>query len=364
MVPTVSTAAPGGPAVAHGGRAAHGYVAGLAAVAACTFVAAAGQSILQTAAFALVFPVAILLVAGRFGRGPAIVASISGIFACDFVIVPPAMAFAMPNLKDGLTLGVMTAVAGAITVMVGRLRTQALVAERHAGLEGLRNTMLSALSHDLRTPLAALVSASTALNENVDACVQLQLARMMASEADRLNRIVGALFNLTRLQGQVASHEHELQSIDELIGGALARLEPQLVGHAVRAEVPEETPLLVCDPVLIEQVLVNVIENAVRYAGSASPIDVTAWAKNGEMLVHIADRGPGVPSGDEERVFQKHYRGPDTGGRDGLGLGLTLCRVIVGAHGGRIWLRNRPGGGVRVTVALPLRQEALQELSP
>ena len=351
--------------IRRGRAAAPGYVWGLTAVAACTVVAMAGESILETAAFALVFPLAILCVAAAFGRGPAIVASIVGVLACDFVIVPPAMAFAMPNLKDGLTLAVMTAVAGAISMMVDRLRRQLLLAERQAGLEGMRNTMLSALSHDLRTPLAALVSASTALNENAaDSPARPQLTRMVASEANRLNRIVSALFNLTRLQGQAGSYEHELQSIEELIGSALARLEPQLAERSVRAEVPEETPLLVCDPVLIEQVLVNLIENAVRYAGPGSPIEVMAWAKSGEMLIEVADRGPGVPPGDEERVLQKHYRASGDGGEyDGLGLGLAICRTIVSAHGGRIRFENRAGGGAKVTMALPLRRGTLGGVS-
>ncbi len=365
MIGAVSTAPHAVAAAAHRGRAAHRYIWGLAAVGACTVIAAAGQSILQAAAFALILPLAILVVAVRFGRGPAIVASIAGVFACDFVIVPPAMAFAMPNLKDGLTLAVMTAVAGAISVMIDRLRKQVLVAERHAGLEGLRNTILSALSHDLRTPLAALVSASTALNENaVDAPIRPQLLRMVASEANRLNRVVSALFDLTRLQGRVPSHEHELQSIEELIGSALARLAPQLAGRSVHADVPDETPLLVCDPVLIEQVLVNLVENAVRYSGPGSPIEVTAWARNGEMLVQVADRGPGVPPGDEERVFQKHYHASGDGGCDGLGLGLTICRVIVSAHGGRISLQNRAGGGAKVSMALPLGGKTFEGVAP
>ncbi|MGH7440313.1 MAG: sensor histidine kinase [Polyangiaceae bacterium] len=363
MVLATGTGNPGSrPAHPGSGIPQHPYPAALAAVGVCTLIAAEGKSVLQTSAFALVFPLAVLLVAVRFGRGPAIVASVAGVIACDFVIVPPAMAFAVPNLKDGLTLLVMTAVAAAISLMVERLRRKAFLAERHAGIEGLRNTMLSALSHDLRTPLAALVSASTALNESaVDVTMQPQLVRMVASEAVRLNRLVSALFNLTRLQARVSPSQHELQSIDELIGCAFARLESQLAGNPVRIEVPEETPLIACDPVLIEEVLVNLLENAVRYAGPDSPVEVSAWGKNGEMIVQVADLGPGVPPGDEERVFEKHYRGVSARPGEGLGMGLAICRAIVGAHEGRIWLQNREGGGARVTIRLPLRRAAFEE---
>jgi two-component system sensor histidine kinase KdpD len=306
----------------------------------------------------------VLVITVRFGIGPAVVTSIAGLFACDFVFVPPAMAFAVPNLKDGLILGAMFAVAGAISLIVGRLRKQALLAERKAGIEALRNTLLSALSHDLRTPLAALVSASTALNEEgIETRIRPQLAKMVASEAGRLNRIVAALFDLTRMQGKALTEGRVLQSIDELIGVALTRLEPQLLGRQVRAEVPEETPLICCDPVLIEQVLVNLVENAIRYA-APSPIEVTAWARGGKMIVEVADRGPGVLAGDEDRVFLKHYRAPSSTGHDGLGLGLTICKAIVMAHGGSIRMRNREGGGAKVTVALPLHQGGLEGVSP
>jgi two-component system sensor histidine kinase KdpD len=274
------------------------------------------------------------------------------------------MAFAVPNLKDGVTLVSMVAVAAAISIAVGRLRKQALLAERQAGIESLRNTMLSALSHDLRTPLAALVSASTALTQDgVESRIQPQLVRMVASEAYRLNRIVVALFDLTRMQGKALTQGHPLQSIDELIGAALTRLEPQLAGRQVRAEVPEEAPLISCDPILIEQVLVNLVENAVRHAPS-SPIEVTAWGRGGEMFIEVADRGPGIPHGDEDRVFQKHYRARSSVGHDGLGLGLTICRAIVTAHGGWIMMRNREGGGAKVIVRLPLRQDVFDGGSP
>jgi two-component system sensor histidine kinase KdpD len=340
-----------------------GYLAGLAGVALCTLIAAALLTVLQTAAFAMIFPVAIVVVTVRFGLGPAVLTAIAGLVVCDFVFVPPAMAFAVPGLKDGMTLVVMLVVAAAVGVVVERLRQQALRAERRAGIEALRNTLLSALSHDLRTPLATLVSASTALNEDgVGAPLRPQLTKMVASEAARLNRIVGALFDLTRLQGKAVTEDHALQSIDDLIGAALARLEPLLGCTEVRAEVPEEMPLLACDPILIEQVLINLVENAVRHAGP-SPIEVTAWAKGGEMLLEVADRGPGVPPGDEERVFQKNYQGCSSAKQDGLGLGLTICRAIVTAHGGRIRLQNREGGGAKVCLALPLRQSSAGGLS-
>jgi K+-sensing histidine kinase KdpD len=339
------------------------YVVALTAVAACTILAATGQSILQTAAFGLLFPLVALFVAVRYGVGPALVASIAGVVACDFVFVPPAMAFAMPNLKDGLILLVMTGVAASIIVAVAMLRRQTLIARRQAGVEGLRNTMLSALSHDLRTPLAALVSASTALNDkSVDTPIQPQLARMVASEAARVNRIVNALFDLTRLQAGGSPRQHELQSIDELIGSALTRLEVQLGDRQVLTDIPEDTPLLACDPVLIEQVLVNLVENAVRHAGSTSPIEIAAWAKRGSMYICVSDRGPGVHPGDEERVFGKHYRRPGDESQEGLGLGLTICRAIVHAHGGKIWISNRDGGGAQVSILLPLQQASLDEV--
>jgi K+-sensing histidine kinase KdpD len=336
------------------------YGAGLVIAAACAVLSILGARILHSTAFVLVFPLGVLVATVRFGIGPAIFTAVVGVLVFDFVFVPPALAFAVPGLKDGLTLAVMVIVAALASFLAEQLRRQVSTVRRQAEVEHVRNALLSALSHDLRAPLTVLVGASTALCEQqLDPGQRLEFTRMMAEEARRLNRLVGNLLELTRLELGNAHITDAAQAIDEVIGAALWRLERSLEGHAVTTHVSEGVPLAFFDPVLLEQVVINLVENAVRYAGSASPIEISARCDGDAILVEVADRGPGVPRGDEERVFEKFYRAPGaTQGDGGIGLGLTICRAIVAAHDGKIWLENRRGGGVVVSFTLPISSAA------
>jgi two-component system sensor histidine kinase KdpD len=334
-------------------------------VALCTVVSVAGAEILQTTAFVLVFPVGVLA-AARYGVGPAALAAGVEILVFDFMFVPPAMAFAIPGPKDTLTLVVMVAVATLVSLLAEQLRQQALAARRQTEVERLRNGLLSALSHDLRTPLTVLVGASSALcEERLDPGQRREFSRMVAEESRRLSRLVGNLLELTRLESGRAHVRQTAQAIDEVIGSALCRLERQLEGRSVRTRVAEDVPLVFFDPVLLEQVVINLIENAIRHAGPASPIEISASLDGDAIVVQVADRGPGVPPGHEEKVFEKFYRAPGASpGDGGVGLGLTICRAIVAAHDGRIWFANRPDGGAIVCFTVPVCSAARALESP
>jgi len=317
-----------------------------------------GAALWKNAAFLMVFPLGVLLLTARFGVGPGVVTALGGVLAFDYVFVPPEMAFAVRDRTDMLWLGAMLIVAGAATALAERIRRQVERTRRQAELEALRNALLSALSHDLRGPLATLVGAGTALcEERVEPRERHEISRMVAQEAARLNRIVSRLLELTRLESGGVVTKPTLQAIDEIIGAALDRLESQLRGRAVRTDVPEAVPLAAFDPVLIEQVLVNLLENVVRHTPDGSPVDISVRYDGTQILVEVADSGRGVPAGDEERVFEKLYRVSHKHD-GGMGLGLSICRAIVAAHAGRIWLENRPGGrGVVVRMTLPVGRE-------
>jgi two-component system, OmpR family, sensor histidine kinase KdpD len=343
-----------------------GYAAALAIVMLCTTFAVAGAKLVQTTAFVMVFPVGVLVCAARFGLGSAAFAAIAGVLAFDFVFVPPAMAFAIPGPKDGLILVCMIAVATLVGILVEQLRRQALTARRQTEVERVRNALLSALSHDLRTPLTVLVGASTALcEERLDDLQRREFSRMVADEARRLNRLVGNLLELTRLESGRPQVKQTAQAIDEVIGSALCRLERQLDGRTVRTRVGDDVPLVFVDPVLLEQVAINLIENAIQHAGPSSPIEIAASREGDEIRVDVGDRGPGVPAGHEEKVFEKFYRAPGAPqGDGGIGLGLTICKAIVAAHDGRIWFTNRPEGGALVSFTLPVCSDARALESP
>jgi two-component system sensor histidine kinase KdpD len=284
---------------------------------------------------------------------------IAGLLVFDFVFVPPALAFAVPDAKNTLTLVLMMAVAGVTSVLAELLRKRAQEARHQVEIEKLRNALLSALSHDLRTPLTALVGASTALcDEQLAPQTRLAFSRLIATEARHLSRLVRNLLEMTRLESGRMAPNATPQAIDEIIGAALVHLESALRGRRVQTSVPEQVPLVAFDPVLIEQVLVNLVENAVRHAGPESPIEIRARTRDGHVVVEVADRGPGIPPGHEARVFERLYRGRNASSDGGLGLGLTICRAIVTAHRGRISLENRPGGGAVASFTLPIHSTA------
>jgi two-component system sensor histidine kinase KdpD len=219
----------------------------------------------------------------------------------------------------------------------------------------MRNAVLSSVSHDLRTPLATIVGASgallsTALPLSNDS--QQELIRSINDEAGRLDRLLKNLLDMTRLEAGAMQLRKDWTALEEVVGTALARVGARLAGHPVSTAFPQDLPLLLVDGVLIEQVLVNLLENAAKYSPQGSPIDVMATVNAGAILTEVADRGPGIPPGKETRIFEKFYQiDPDREG--GVGLGLTICRGIVEAHGGRIWADRRSGGGSVFRFTLP-----------
>ena len=222
--------------------------------------------------------------------------------------------------------------------------------------ERLRNALLSAVSHDLRTPLAGIAGAGSTLLEggaSLDAVTQRELLQTIIDESSSLNRLVGNLLDTTRLEAGALKLNSDWQSLEELLGVVLDRVGRQLENHQVTTQIPANLPLVKADGVLLQQVLLNLIENAAKYSPIGSPIEISASVQNREMLVALADRGQGLTPGEEERIFDKFHRSTQTSGRVGAGLGLTVCKGVVNLHGGRIWAENRPGGGAVFRFTLP-----------
>ncbi len=247
----------------------------------------------------------------------------------------------------------------ALALERARLAEEAERAQVHAETERLRNSLLSSVSHDLRTPLASITGAASTLLEGearLDPATRRDLLEALHEEADRLNRLVQNLLEMTRLEAGALQPRAEWHPIEEVVGAALGRFAKALAHRTVTTRIPHELPLVPMDDVLIEQVLINLIDNVLKYTPPGSPIEVSAEDTDGAVLVEIADRGPGLPPGEERLIFEKFHRsdaGPST---RGAGLGLAICRGIVQAHGGRIWAENRPGGGVAVRFTLPVKE--------
>jgi two-component system sensor histidine kinase KdpD len=233
-----------------------------------------------------------------------------------------------------------------------QLREQALRSELLVAIDQVRRDLIGAVSHDLRTPLATMkVASSTLLDPDVrlsEADVQ-ELHGLLDLQTDRLTRLVTSLLDMTRYQAGVLTLERNPSSLLDLIGDAVAGLRPALGDRRVDIEVPDGIPQVDVDPLLIGQVLVNLLDNADRHAPPMTPISVTASSEGGRVCVGVADSGPGVPRAEREAVFGSFVRF-DTGGRSGLGL--AIAKTFLEAHGERIWVEGPPEGGARFVFTL------------
>jgi two-component system, OmpR family, sensor histidine kinase KdpD len=222
--------------------------------------------------------------------------------------------------------------------------------------EQMRSSLLSAVSHDLRTPLASITGAASTLRaqwEKLPAEIRQELLESISEEAERLSRLVGNLLDITRFESGAVKLRRDLFPLEEIVGAALQRLETKLEGRAVTTVLPEDLPPVYGDDVLLGQVVLNLVENTLKYTPAGTPIELAAEAAGDAIVLEVRDRGPGVVPGEEQHIFEKFYRGTSKGAR-GAGLGLAICRAIVQAHRGEIEALNRAGGGAVFRIRLPL----------
>jgi two-component system sensor histidine kinase KdpD len=228
--------------------------------------------------------------------------------------------------------------------------------------EKLRNVLLAAISHDVRTPLTALIGLADSLQRTAPPLSgeQVQVVRAIGDEARHLSALVNNLLDMARLQSGAVNLKNEWQSVEEIVGSAIRQAQHALAGKTVRTALPADLPLVEFDAVLIERVLVNLLENAGKYGRSAgdAPIEVSAHADSQALVLTVRDHGPGLPAalkGREHELFEKFTRGVAESATPGVGLGLAICKAVVDAHRGQITAANAAGGGAEFTVSLPRR---------
>lgn len=350
------------------------YVAAAAMVALCTMACAAVARLFDPSGLIMIYLLEVALVASRYGRGPSALAAVLSVAAFDFFFVPPHLTFAVADTQYVVTFVVMLVVGLLISTLAIRAREHADAAREArvaADNERLRSTLLSSVSHDFRTPLAAITGAVTCLLEDpsLDAAARRDLEQTIDEEADRLNRLVTNLLDMTRLESGAVELRRDWHSLEEVVGSALARLDRRLGARPVETKVPSDLPLVRIDAGLVEQVVVNLVENALKYTPADSALRIEARADPADfVVVTVADDGPGFPDGEAERIFEKFYRG-GSGVQRGFGLGLPICRAIATAHGGRIWAENRHPRGASFhftlgpqTAAAPIEPETVPSL--
>jgi len=306
----------------------------------------------------MLYLLGVVVVAMRFRRVAAILTVVLSVTAFHYFCVPFQDSFVLENSNYVLTLITMLAVALVISTLTFKIRAQAaevLSAQLAVESERTRNALLSAVSHDIKTPLSSIYGAATSLLEEEERLAKSErheLAQSIADEAERLNQVVTNLLEMTRLE-EGLDIKRDWRPLEEIIVAALTNTKKILRGRTVITNLPSDLPLIYADGVLLEQLFINLLENAAKYTPPESRIGISAVQHGQKVIIFVHDNGPGFPPGQEQRVFEKFFRGKTDGIR-GAGLGLAICRAIVERHQGVISASNSRMGGATITIELPL----------
>lgn len=338
------------------------YLIALLTVALCTGVAWLLFSHVDLSNLIMVYLLGIVALSYWQGTGPSVWGSFLSVLAFDFFFVPPRFTFAVADAQYLLMFLAMLAVGLAISSLAARVRRQVeknQQAQVQIEAERLRSSLLSSISHDLRTPLAAITGSTSSLLEDgaaLDPATRRDLLENIYDESERLSRLVTNLLEMTKLEAGSVPLHREMHHMGEIIGSAISRLEKKIQGHLLTTQIPPDLPLVPMDGLLMEQVVINLLENALKYAPEKTPIHLSAGVEGDRLAVRVADRGPGLPLEDLNHLFEKFYRGAQREKHSGAGLGLAICKGIVQIHGGTIGAKNLTTGGAVFEVFLPLEK--------
>lgn len=327
-----------------------------------------------TAALSLLLVV--LAVAALWGLAEALVASLVAAACFNYFFLPPIGTWTIADPQNWIALFsflVVSIVASQLSERARRKAREALahqqetarlaeVARRAEMLrqsEEFKSTVLDALAHELKTPLTSLKASVSALRaEPAAASQQAELLAIIEEETDRLNRLISEILQTARLDAGNLRLQRKPLAVHPLIARAVDQSQRLVNGWGIAVRVAEGLPLLSADEDLLCTVLRHLLDNAAKYSEPGGPIVISADAIPGHVRIRVADRGPGLPEDELERVFERHYRGAPT--RDtvpGMGIGLAIARDILTAHGGRIWAESLPGPGTTITFTLPVAAE-------
>jgi len=351
-----------------------GYAAALCATAIATALSVFGVRYLSLADVVILYLVVVVVVAWRFGLGPSIIAGLGGVAAFDFLVLPPSFTFSLEFGHAVTLVGMIfvSALVSGLTESLRREQDRALQSERRtqkarleAEVERVHAALLSSVSHDLRTPLATISASAQMLVRNhvgMDTALRGEMLSGIADEAERLDGLLRNLLAITRVETGELRLQVLPASIDEVLSNALRRLDHRFVGRSVELKAQRGLPLVDLDVRLFEQALLNVLDNALRYSPAGSPISIDTRELDGRVRIRVSDAGVGVAEADRELIFEKFRRGSNAPRSDGgVGLGLTICRAILRAHGGEITMAGAASGGALVTLSLPTSKVAISE---
>lgn len=345
-----------------------GYILAVLGVALMTGLIAVVPGADHTANVSLLYLLVIIGVAYFCGRGPAVLTSFLAVLAFDWFFVSPRHTFTVSDPDEWLALCVFLVTAMVISQLTTLIRQRAVLeaqaqaqTQALAEADRLKTALLSMVSHDFRSPLTSMKTSVTTLLQDGpawDAASQRELLSSINEETDRLNRMVGNILALSRLEAGAWRPQCEMVSLDEVVGAALDSLD---AAESQRIQVfLEGAPPEVClDMVQIVQVLHNLLENALKYSPPGSPVQLRATQQENLVIIEVMDTGSGLAPGEEKQIFERFYRAPQwrESALPGTGIGLAVCSGLVEAHGGQLTASNRAEGGANFRISLPLRPD-------
>lgn len=335
-----------------------GYASAIGVCVLCTLIGLAMTPRFDIVNIAMVYVLAVVIIALCFNRGAAMLSAGLCVAVFDFTFVPPQGTFTVNDAQYLLTFAIMLTMALVISVLMEHRRRherQRTDLERQADRERIRSTLLASISHDLRTPLAVMMGASSSLVESGDkmnGAERTALAQSIYGQARDMSEQVSKILQMTRLEAGNIEADFDWASIAEIAGSVLARLSERLARHRVVVDLPDDLPLVRVDAALIEQALANLLENAARHTPADTLVQLRAQRMDRELVVTVEDFGPGIEPRDLDRLFAKFEHGRTDCA--GVGLGLAICRAILQLHKGRVWADRLPDGGMAFRFALPL----------
>jgi K+-sensing histidine kinase KdpD len=306
------------------------------------------------------FFVVVAFTAIFWGGRPANVAAITSVIVIDYFFLGAPGVFSVPNQRDVLLLIGILALAFALGTVSDRRREARREARALAHSEQLQRTLLRVISHDLKTPLTTIIGSLQMLLDtrlNLAEETRRELATIAYDQANRLNRLVAGILEMTRLEAGTTSVKDALCDVADVVDEALGQLQETLQGRRCVIRLPSSLPAVQGDVVLLSHALANLLHNAAKFSPDGTPIEVTADPQDRSVVISVADHGQGIPAGELDRVFEKFYRLRQSRDEDsgvGTGLGLAVAKGIVEAHRGRIWAERRESGGTIVRMSLPL----------
>jgi len=296
---------------------------------------------------------AVVFVAIRWGRGPAIATSILSVLVFDFFLVPPYLTLNVSRIQYLFTFTAFLVVGIVVSTLASKVRKQIIQHQT----EKLHSALLNSISHDLRTPLVSITGALTALldgNANLSVQNTRELLETARGESDRLNRIVSNLLDMTRLESDVLRISRKPCDLRDLLGACLEQLKEKIGARDIKVNIPGNFPEIAVDFPFILKAFYNIIDNALKYSPDGSPIEISAFCVQNKARIKIEDHGLGIPREDLKRIFDKFYRVERSQNVSGTGLGLCISKGIIEAHGGKITVDSAVDKGSVFTLELPL----------